>query len=198
MAAIVKTVDGIALASVKTFNGLAAASLKSINGQDATSGGGGDSLIYSNGVGTPGSYTGNAEFSFYVYYGTKFTAPGSVTIHTAELRMDRFGTVPAGTMTAAIYTNSSGHPGTLIGSASTSIDRTTIPTSETWLAFEDISASISNGVDYWVVLYASSAETGGSIRWYWENGSAAKNGSTDGSSWDSTAAADLGVKLYGA
>ncbi len=39
MAAIVKTVKGLVLASNKTFNGLAAASLKTINGQDATSGG---------------------------------------------------------------------------------------------------------------------------------------------------------------
>lgn len=38
MAAIVKLVTGLALASLKTFNGLAAASLKSINGQDSTTG----------------------------------------------------------------------------------------------------------------------------------------------------------------
>lgn len=38
MAAIVKTVQGLALASNKTVQGLAAASLKTINGQDATSG----------------------------------------------------------------------------------------------------------------------------------------------------------------
>lgn len=38
MSAIIKTVNGLALASMKSFNGLAAASLKTINGQDATSG----------------------------------------------------------------------------------------------------------------------------------------------------------------
>lgn len=36
MAAIVKTFNGLALASLKTFGGLAAASLKTINGADAT------------------------------------------------------------------------------------------------------------------------------------------------------------------
>lgn len=40
MAAIVKTVGGLALASLKSFSGIVAANLKSINGQDATSGGG--------------------------------------------------------------------------------------------------------------------------------------------------------------
>lgn len=41
MAATVKTVNGLALASVKTYDGLAIASVKTINGMDAQSGGGG-------------------------------------------------------------------------------------------------------------------------------------------------------------
>ena len=59
MAAIVKTIDGLALSSVKTFNGLAAASLKSVNGQDATSGGATPDLVNEGfeGTGLPSGWS---------------------------------------------------------------------------------------------------------------------------------------------
>lgn len=157
--------------------------------------GGGGTLQYSHGVGTLGSYTGNAEFSYYRLYATQFTIGSGFTVSAIEVRVDRFGTVPAGTLTAEIRTNSGGSPGTLVGSASSTIDRTTVSTSEHWLSF-DATATLAAGT-YWVAFGANATESGGSIRWYWEDGSAGKKGSTDGSTWDTTGAADLGVKIYG-
>jgi hypothetical protein len=78
MAQLVKTVNGLAIASVKTLNGLAIASVKTINGLDNTVAAAGTPVITAQTVGTLRSNGGN------YYVGFTFTV-GSSSITVTEL-----------------------------------------------------------------------------------------------------------------
>lgn len=117
-----------------------------------------------------------------------------------QWQLGKLGTVAAGTLTAKIYTNSGSAPGSLVGSGSSTLDRTTI-SGTAYYDFTGMSASLTNSTTYWAILQASSVDTNSSNCvlniWDLTGESGDGRGSTDGSSWDSVGATrSFGVKFF--
>lgn len=170
--------------------------LTAINGQSLSSGGGGGSLQFDR----SGSFDIINDFGYYTWLGNIFTPTPSFTCTSAKVRMSVNGTVAAGTLQAKIYTNNSGNPGTLVGTASATVDRTTIVGGDVEVDFTGISASLTGSTTYWMIVEASATDGGSSnsVRWIGTtNGSDGIRGSQAGSSWDNLGTGDLNFKLYG-
>jgi hypothetical protein len=103
---------------------------------------------------------------------TKFVASGSHTICTAELRLFSYYGVHttnyAYSIRAAVYSDSGGTPGSLVGTASDSVAATnvaTLPLNATaaqWettgvTLFTNMSASLTSGTTYWLMLEPTAA-----------------------------------------
>lgn len=127
MAQLVKTVQGLSIASVKTVQGLAIASAKTIMGLDNTSSGGGISLVSSvSATGSiNGSTTGSIDttganlivVSIYYYTGSSLTVTDSKS-NTWTALTSRGSTILAKQYYCAGATVGSGHTFTLSGIAS--------------------------------------------------------------------------------
>ena len=84
-------------------------------------------------------------------FSTKFTASFTGVICRLDLRIKKLG-APGGTMKASIWSNSSNLPGTLIGNTSDSYNMTDAGTSFAYFSFTNVSASVTSGTVYFVVL----------------------------------------------
>jgi hypothetical protein len=137
-----------------------------------------------------------SDFGFYTWLANRFTAPATFTNCKSILRLSQNGTVPAGTLEAMIYTVSGGNPGTLVGTGSATVDRTTISGGDVQVDFTGISAVENNATDYFMVLHASATDGGSSncVRWIRSAGANAMRGSTDGISWDDIGTGILNFK----
>jgi hypothetical protein len=166
MAQNVKTVGGLAIASVKTIDALAIASAKTIMGVDNTSGGG---PCTNERQSSTGANSGFSFFTSFTRLAVQFTAGASYTNCKIDLPLFKIGTPAAGNLVAAIYSdNGSNLPNVQIGTASDAIDRTTIATSYgDFVSFVNVSAALTNGTLYWVVLTASALDADGSNAIVW-------------------------------
>ena len=88
------------------------------------------------------------------YVGQQFTADGTYTACKVDVNLQKVGT-PSVNLDVSIYTDNAGVPGTLIGTASDVIASSTISTSPTTYTFVNMSASLTSGTLYWIVLHAS-------------------------------------------
>ena len=106
-----------------------------------------------------GAFTGDYanEGRYAAYYAFKFTAASTYTACSISLGARKSG-APAQTFWAGIYTDSSGNPGTLVGTHSTSIGAAAFGTSLGAVNFPGVSASISSGTAYWIVVRASATD----------------------------------------
>lgn len=87
------------------------------------------------------------------WFATKFVPATSYTLGKVRLRLTKTGS-PTTTMHVAIYADSgAGTPGSLVGSASTGVLASSLPTSEGDVDF-DTNAEVTAGGTYWVVYYA--------------------------------------------
>lgn len=99
-----------------------------------------------------------------------FTAAASATICRIDIPLYKVGS-PTFTMTAVIYTDSGGtQPGTQVGTASGTVDASTLGTSEpgTWVSFTGASCAITSGTAYWVVVTTSAQD--GEVDWPYGGG----------------------------
>lgn len=88
-------------------------------------------------------------------FGAKFTASETYTLCGLEFQIKKVGS-PAGTLMAAIYSDSSGKPGALISTSTTSYTQADITTSLEWYKFNFAGTSISSGTVYHVVVFNTS------------------------------------------
>lgn len=124
------------------------------------------------------------------YSASKIVPAASYTISKVGAPLFKTGS-PTFSMTCAIYTDSSGAPGTLVGTASTAVVASTVPaTLSTDVDFTGISASVTSGTSYWVVIYKSSGTDNYSVdyvSWPFVNNSSGTTyktmSSTAGTSW---------------
>lgn len=88
-------------------------------------------------------------------------------------------------LTAFIYSDSGGLPGAQVGAGSNTVTKSTIGKSEEDINFVNMSASLTNGNTYWIVIVASSTNGSHYINWAYGGGYAAccVSRSPDGSSW---------------
>lgn len=129
-----------------------------------------------------GTFWGN---TVQVYDACPFTASASYTVCRAQVALRRTGTAP-GTVKVALYTDATGSPGTLIGTASVLVDCSTIDTTSALVDFPSINAALVSGTIYWVVVIYSAVGTDASNKVEVEYGYAAGNQikvSVDGSIW---------------
>lgn len=195
MAQLVKTEDGLAIASAKTVMGLAIASVKTIDDLDNTASAGCNTERFNNN----GSYDDLENFGFYTWLANRFTAGATFTACKAIIRMDVNGTPPAGTLQAKIYTvGGGGSPNAIVGTASATVNRALLSSGVVQVEFDTMSASLTNATDYFVVVQASSTDGGGTNAARWVKTTDATKtmyGSTDGSSWDFLGNGILNAKL---
>ena len=125
---------------------------------------------------TVGQYTSSKYMSMPFKVGSTYTLCG------LTLRMAKINNPP--NMTAYVYTDNSGVPGTLLGTGSASFNSSTLSSSEGDAAFVGLTASLTAGTQYWIVVELSSVNNSDYTDWYYTGGSASNvfqsspNGST--------------------
>ena len=131
------------------------------------------------------------------YWAQKFTAGSTYTLCQITLRLKRGYGSPTYTYYASIYSDSSGTPGSMIGSEK-SISGSVVTSSEADVAFTGYSTSIVNGTVYWVVLRTANVDVNNYVEWCGA-GSGTTKYSSNASSWTSSGADNKGGKftLYG-
>lgn len=92
----------------------------------------------------------------YTYVGWQFTAGSNYTLCMTRLRLKKTGS-PTFTVKAYIYTNSAGAPGTQVGTESAAFSVSTLTTTEADADFTGMSAALTSGTVYWIVLVATGA-----------------------------------------
>ena len=142
--------------------------------------------------GETGTTTGNlgvARFETSSYRGAQFVYTGTTTtqICAASLWLNFTGST-SHTYYVAIYSNSGGSPGSLLGT-SDGQDLSSIGGSETEISFDfsTPTSALTNGSTYWIVLYSASFDSSNYASWYYEADGATERStfSGDGSAWTS-------------
>lgn len=127
------------------------------------------------------------------WFGKKFTAGASGRLTKIDLRL-KTGSSPTQHLIVAVYSDSSGSPGSLL--ATSSILSSAITSSYAYVSARLIEApAVDSGTAYWIVVYM---QTGGSGSYNWSsttNATTAKTSSNQGGTW-STASYDLNAKTY--
>lgn len=122
-----------------------------------------------------------------------FTNTNAGRLTKIDIRLKE-GTTPTQHVLVAIYSDSSGEPGTLL--ATSSILSSTITSSYAYLTARFIEApAVAATTDYWVVAYM---QMGGSGNWLWSsttNATTALTSTDSGGSWSATSYA-LNLKTY--
>lgn len=155
------------------------------------SGGGGGGGCTTEAFAGGTSFDDAYDWAFYTWQAQSFTTVGSFTVCKAQAYLAQQGTTAAGTLEALIYTESgSNTPGTLVGTGSGTVDRTTIPGSQSFIEFTGMSASLSAATTYWLILKASAIDANGSNRIFWQVDTTGETGliksSVNGTVWDAT------------
>ena len=111
-----------------------------------------------DGDNTSATYTSSNQFlgreDVILYLGDSFVAGSSYTVCAVEIQAYKVNS-PTFLIKAAIFTDSSGSPGSLIGTASGTLDTSTITATTTGEKYTltGLSADVTSGTTYWVVLY---------------------------------------------
>lgn len=121
------------------------------------------------------------------WYAQRFTASASYDAANIEIWVKKVGS-PSGSLTVALYSDSSGEPGSSLKSDTLSADD-----ADSYISrlekFSFAAESLTASTDYWVVVYDTS---GGSTSSHWEVGittggaDQAKYSDDDGSTWTNT------------
>lgn len=107
---------------------------------------------------TTGSATWDGSFP---QWASKFSASATYTACKAVLRLSQSGGTD--TMRVGVFADSAGEPGAQVGSWSDSINVTTATGSEGDVTFSNMSASLTSGNTYWLVLESN----GTGLSWYY-------------------------------
>jgi hypothetical protein len=143
-----------------------------------------------------GSWGDATDFSFYTRIATEFTPSTSYTATAVDVWLREIGSPAAGTIQVAIYSNNSNNPDSLVGTASATIDRTTFPGTDTATRFTGLSASLTSGTKYWLVVISSTADSGSQLIWTNVSGAFLRRVSETGASWDTTANRGQNFKIF--
>jgi hypothetical protein len=141
------------------------------------------------------SVTGAADagFSTTTYLAQKLTATATGVATRIDIRLKNSASA-TGVPIIALYSDSSGSPGTLL--ATTSIPETSVTSSYTYLtAYLMAAPDVVSGTAYWVVVYLQDSGTGTMYVSSTTNSTNAKTSADQGQSW-SSASYSLNVKLY--
>lgn len=130
--------------------------------------------------------------------GGSFTPTSSYTVCKAVCKLAKVGTGGSGTMQAFIYSDSANLPVSIIGSGSSVYNMNTAPASDADFTFDNMSASVTSGTAYFLVLVASTNDSSNYVNWSRGAGGASDYRATwDGSSWSSSAFVLFRMDIYG-
>jgi len=121
---------------------------------------------------------------------TKFTAGSTYTVCKIGMYMLRTETPASFNITACIYSDDGGvgdaaDPDSLVGTCSDTVAESTIGTSTGEIAHTNVSADLTSGTSYWVVVYSDAVDSDNYARVSLTNTGAVElfKKSGDGSSW---------------
>ena len=117
----------------------------------------GGTLKDSNTAASTGVYQ-VGRYSASLYVGGNFTASSAYTLSSLKVFLTRVGTA-TGTLTARIYSTTAGAPNVQLSACSVTVDRSTVPTSETAVEFTGCSQALENATEYCIIV--SSSEVNG-------------------------------------
>jgi len=161
-------------ADIDEIGGIATSTLdltgySEIGGQTIASAGGGCSTAQDSEENTGTSQGNVGSHSFYQYRAGNIDTTSAYTVCKVELSLKSVGS-PTQDLTVSIYDDSSGEPGSLVGTASDAVDASTIGSTFEWVEFTGISAVLSDATTYWVVIHADAADSGNYVHWEYTNG----------------------------
>lgn len=118
------------------------------------------------------------------YTAQAFTASATYTACAADIYCSKTAS-PTFNLTLAIFTDSAGSPGTLVGSRSNAVAASALSTTDgTLQSFTGLSASLVSGTAYWLILECSAnPDVTNFIEWERRNVSTTIKQSADESSW---------------
>ena len=135
----------------------------------------------------------DAGFTTTTWQAQKLTAASTGVLSRVDINLKNSASA-TGTIIVAIYSDSSGSPGTLL--ATSSIASISLTGSYVYItAYFMQTPTITNGSSYWVAVYLQSSGTGTMYASSTTSTTAAKTSTNSGQSW-SAAAYSLNVKLY--
>lgn len=140
------------------------------------------------------STTGASTFSFNstTWFAKKVTAASTGRVTAIEARIENDASA-TGTIVLALYTNSSGSPGTEL--MRTTVANSAVTGSFAYVKGRSITApEVTNATDYWVVGFVQDGGTGSYKVSTTTNASTGKTSTNSGQSW-SAASVDFNVKL---
>jgi len=179
-----------------TANGNQIFLLFSTNVPGGVSGGGGSCTTVAQqatGTGVGGVYAGKDHSA----EGSVFTANASDTVCTVDLSIKKIGT-PSGTLRVGVFADSSGVPGSQVGTWSSTVASGAITGSYATVTFSGLSAARTSGTTYWLVV--ESGSTDGSNYYQLDAGGSYGSGTTvDGtvaSSWAYSGSYAMFYTLY--
>lgn len=121
-------------------------------------------------------------------FGASRYVPGtSFTCCKVTIYMEREGTA-SGDLSVGIYSDNAGEPGSVITGFSSTVAASGVSTDTgTPIEFSGLSAALTSGITYWIVVQTTSSGTAGnSIVIDRENAASQQNyGSNDGATWSS-------------
>jgi hypothetical protein len=181
----------ILLAVALSCNGDRRATIISRNNGGGGGGGGGGCTTTADLF--TGGTVGTVDCGGLKYIATTFVAASSYTVCKATIRMKTAsGTGSSYNMQAAIYSNNGGttFPNALVGTASGNINANTVNATEADITFTGMSASITSGTTYWLVIISASEFNGTAAAWAYASsaGTHAISSSSNGTAWSEVSA----------
>jgi hypothetical protein len=107
------------------------------------------------------------------YCAQKIVPVATYTACAVDLYLEAIGS-PTGTITVAIFSHDSGNdqPSSQIGTASDTVDASTIGGAEEVVSFSNLSADVTASSTYWIVAWRSTTDVSNYIAWHRRNGGA--------------------------
>ena len=146
-------------------------------------------------TGTGDSCTGDDDGSYGVgndsttkWTGSQFIADATATLCSLTLQMSENGTY-AGEVTACIFSDDgAAKPSTSLGCATSKPGAADIPASVGDVTFTGLSAAVTLGTTYHVVIWSSTVDASNYVKWYYEDSDCVADGeestrSEDGITW---------------
>lgn len=118
-------------------------------------------------------------FNSVSYHATQFQASNTYTVCSVDVYLQASGS-PTMNVTASIWRDDGlggtlDNPLTQIGDASTPVSMSGLAASETKVTFTGISATVTNGTLYWLVLHADATSGSDYILWHYDSSGAVED-----------------------
>lgn len=159
-------------------------------------GGGGDDVLKDSQAQAKTSLEKFASASDRKYLAGMFTAGSSYTLTRVDVPLKKSNS-PTATVTCAIYNVSADTPTSLRGTATTTLDSSTLTGSYVDVRFDFAGVSVVSGTKYFVVLISTATDGTNNMDWASISDAGVVHKSADGSAWTRVWAPTMALKTFG-